>query len=204
MFSLCARVGPAAAALAVGGLMFASSASALELRGVRLPERIVLDSTQLVLNGAGVLVESSMDRFVVGLYLTRLQSRIDSVLADKGRKRIVVSVLRPTAAARLIEMLSEAISANHSEAEVESIRVPLDELYAVLGRLGMARAGAALALDYVPGAGTQVVLPEGVRGGIIRGAELYQAVLRAWLGADPVDRALRGALLGAPSPPGMQ
>lgn len=201
---MAARVGPAAVALTVIGVLHAASTHALELRGVRLPERIVLESTELVLNGAGVRTEAAMDRYVVGLYLTRPQSRLDALLADKGRKRIVVAVLRASAAARLIEMLSEAIGANHSESELESIKAPLDELYAMLGGLGVARAGTAIALDYVPGAGTQVVLPGGAKGGVIRGAELYQALLRAWLGADPIDRGLRGALLGTSTPSSMQ
>lgn len=203
MISISARVSSAAAAFALCGVMHASGAAALDLRGVRLPERIVLDATELVLNGAGVRAESSLDRYVVALYLTRSQSRLDAIVADKGRKRIVVSVLRSTAAARLIETFSEAIGANHTESELESIKAPLDELYAILGGFGTVRAGAAVALDYVPGAGTRVVLQEGARGGVIRGVELYQAVLRAWLGADPVDRALRRALLGAPSQRGM-
>jgi len=203
MNSICTRAGPVAAAFALCGLMHASGAAALDLRGVRLPERIEVDATQLVLNGAGVRTETSLDRYVVALYLTRSQSRLDSILADKGRKRIVVSVLRSTAAARLIETLSEAIEANHTESELESIKAPLDELYAVVGRFGMLRPGAAIALDYVPGAGTRVVLQDGARSGVIRGVEPYQAVLRAWLGADPVDRGLRSALLGASTQRGM-
>lgn len=196
---MAARVASGAFFFALSALLQAASAAAPKAPGVGLPERIVVDSTELVLNGAGVLAEASLDRYVVGLYLTHAQPRLDAVLADKGRKRIVVSVLRSTAAARLIETLSEAVGANHSESELESIKAPLDELYALLGKLGMARAGATLAIDYVPGAGTQVVLPGGASSGIIRGSDLYAALLRAWMGIDPVDRRLRAALLGTAS-----
>jgi hypothetical protein len=195
--TMAARIRPAALAFGLVAACHVPHAASLDLRGVRLPERIVVESTELVLNGAGVRTEASIDRYVVGLYLSRPQGTFQELLADKGRKRLVVVVLRHTAAARLIEMLVEAIGANHSESEIESLKAPLDELYAMIGAVGMAQPGASIAFDYVPGAGTRILLPGGRGGGLVRGIELYHAILRAWLGHDPVDRGLRSALLRA-------
>lgn len=178
------------------GLMQAPDAAALELRGVKLPERIAVDSTELVLNGAGVRTEASLDRYVLGLYLTRPQARLAPLLADRGRKRISITILRTTLPARFTEAFAEALGANLTPSELESLQAPLDELNAILGAIGTLRAGAVLDIDYVPGAGTQVRVQGKARAGIIRGIGLYQALLRAWLDDDPIDRDLRRALLG--------
>jgi len=64
-----------------------------------------------------------------------------------------------------------------------------------LRQLGMVRRGSTIDMDYVPGAGTQILHDGRAHGPAIRGADLFQALLQVWLGKDALDPALRRALL---------
>jgi hypothetical protein len=54
----------------------------------------------------------------------------------------------------------------------------------------------AIALDWVPGAGTQVTIDGKAEGKPIEGEDFYRALLRIWLGDKPVQDDLKKALLG--------
>jgi Chalcone isomerase-like len=59
------------------------------------------------------------------------------------------------------------------------------------------KAGSvSMTLDFIPGAGTRITVNGEAPGQPIPGEDFYQALLRVWLGDDPVDRKLNGALLG--------
>ena len=62
--------------------------------------------------------------------------------------------------------------------------------------LRTAKAGDVVALDYLPGAGSQVVMNGRAVGQPIPGHDLYRALLRIWLGEPPVDNNLKRLLLG--------
>jgi hypothetical protein len=53
-----------------------------------------------------------------------------------------------------------------------------------------------IALDWVPGTGTQVVIDNQPHGKPIPGEDFYRALLRIWIGDKPVSGDLKKALLG--------
>ena len=53
-----------------------------------------------------------------------------------------------------------------------------------------------VALDWVPAAGTQVTVDGKATGAPIAGEDFYRALLRVWLGDNPVQADLKKALLG--------
>jgi hypothetical protein len=55
-----------------------------------------------------------------------------------------------------------------------------------------------VALDFDPQGGTRVSLNGKELGKPIAGADFYRALLRVWLGDQPVQDSLKRALLGAP------
>jgi hypothetical protein len=62
--------------------------------------------------------------------------------------------------------------------------------------LQSAKEGDVIALDWVPGTGTRILLNGEPRGKPITGEDFYRALLRIWLGDDPVSKDLKKALLG--------
>jgi hypothetical protein len=53
-----------------------------------------------------------------------------------------------------------------------------------------------ITLDYIPESGTRVTLNGEPKGEAIAGDDFYRALLRIWLGENPVDSSLKKALLG--------
>jgi hypothetical protein len=65
-----------------------------------------------------------------------------------------------------------------------------------MSSLQSAKQGDLIALDWLPGTGTRIVLNGEPRGKIIAGEDFYRALLRIWLGEDPAQESLKRALLG--------
>ena len=59
------------------------------------------------------------------------------------------------------------------------------------------KEGMRIRLDWVPGTGTRVSIDGAPADAPIPGEDFYRALLRIWLGPDPVQSDLKRALLGA-------
>jgi hypothetical protein len=65
-----------------------------------------------------------------------------------------------------------------------------------MSALGEAKKGSVIALDFVPGTGTRVLVDGAAKGKPIAGDEFYRGLLRIWLGDKPVDGDLKKGMLG--------
>jgi len=80
--------------------------------------------------------------------------------------------------------------------EQEALKARQTELIAIMNALESAKEGDLIALDWLPGSGTRVVLNGQAKGKAIVGEDFYRALLRIWLGGNPVSGSLKKALLG--------
>jgi len=176
--------------------LLAAPALAAEVAGVRVDDRIKLDSGELVLNGAGLRTKYFLNLYVSGLYLTEKKTSAGEVLALPGAKRITMRLMRNVSAKQLTDALELGIRSNTSAAERESLQERLGELTAIMNALQSAKEGDLIALDWLPETGTRIVLNGESRGKIIAGADFYRALLRIWLGEDPAQESLKKSLLG--------
>jgi len=176
-----------------------AAAHSAEVGGVKLEDKLQLapGGPELVLNGAGIRTRVIFKVYVAGLYLTEKKQSPADVLALGGPKRVAMTMLRDLSAQQLSEALAEGIRNNTSAAEQEALKPRIDELIGIMNALGEAKKGDAILLDFVPDAGTSVVLNGQVRGKPIAGEDFYRALLRIWLGDKPVDADLKKGLLGA-------
>jgi hypothetical protein len=118
------------------------------------------------------------------------------VLASNGPKRVSIHMLRDVDAGEFSEALENGIKDNHSEADFKELGPRIATLNAVMAEIKEARKGMVIALDWVPGTGTQVVIDNQPRGKPIPGEDFYRALLRIWIGDKPVSGDLKKALLG--------
>lgn len=169
---------------------------AAEVAGVKVEDRIKLESSELVLNGAGLRTKFFVNVYVAGLYLAEKKTTAAEVLALSGPKRVSMRLLRNLSAKQLVDALDEGIRDNTSAAERESLKGQVTELTAIMYTLHSAKEGDVIALDWVPGTGTRILLNGEPRGKAITGEDFYRALLRIWLGDDPVSKDLKKALLG--------
>jgi hypothetical protein len=177
-------------------VLLAAPALAAEVAGVKVDDRAKVEASDLVLNGAGLRIKYFLNIYVAGLYLTEKKSTSADILALPGAKRISMRLMRGLSAKQLTDALELGMRDNASAAEREALRGRLDELAGIMNALQSAKAGDLIALDWLPGTGTRIVLNGEPRGKIIAGEDFYRALLRIWLGEDPAQESLKKALLG--------
>ena len=173
-------------------------AHAADVAGVKLPDRLRVSAAgpELVLNGAGLRTRFFIKVYAGGLYLEKKSPTADAVLALQGPKRVSMHLLRNVSAKQILDALHDGVAANNSPAELAKLRPQLDALDGVMNALGPIKEGDVVTLDYVPGSGTVVTVNGQAKGKPIAGTALYDALLRVWLGDDPVQDDLKKALLG--------
>ena len=186
-------------ALAVLLCCLSCAARAVDIEGVRFEEKLHFDLTRqdLVLNGAGVRTKFMMKVYAIGLYLTEKTYRGDVVLHHNGPKRVVISILmREITSEQFMAALQDKLKSDLSHAELRAIQGSLDQINGIMLSVHALRRGDVVALEYVPGHGTRVLINGEVKGNYIPNEEFYRALLTGWIGAKPVNEKLKRALLG--------
>ena len=190
-------------------LAWASAGTALaqtvELAGVKYPPSVALAGSTLQLNGAGIRYKFIIKVYTAGLYLTAKAGTTESVMGTAGPKRMHVVMLRDIDGNELGKLFTRGMQDNAAREEF-SKSIPgtlrLADIFAAKKKLV---AGDTFSVDWVPGAGTTVVVNGKAQGEPIKEPEFFTAMMRIWLGPNPADRLLKDALLGhAPNAPGSQ
>jgi hypothetical protein len=177
--------------------LVACCAHAGEVEGVRLDERVSVDGQALQLNGMALRTRMFFKVYVAGLYLPRKASTARTAIEAEGAKRLVLVMMRDATADQFCQSIATGLRLNSSEAQLARIRPQAEALYAKIRRIGRARAGMRIVLDYAPSAAATTLLVDGLpQGEPLRGAEFFQALLRIWLGERPAQADLKRLLLG--------
>ena len=179
--------------LALTLFLWALPVLAVEVAGVKVADKARVGAGELVLNGAGIRTRAIFKVYVGALYLTEKKSAASEVIAQKGAKRVALTLLRDLSAKQLNEAFESGIHANNNAAEVEAIKPRLAEL---LSLFTDGKEGDVILLDFLPESGTAVSLNGAARGKPIPGEDLYRSLLRIWLGDKPVDGDLKKGMLG--------
>jgi Chalcone isomerase-like len=182
---------------AAAAISISLPALAAEVAGVKFPDQVQAEGAPLVLNGAGLRRKFIFKVYAMALYLPARAATAAAVIDAPGPKRIALGMLRDVDAKTFSDALREGIEANHSEAEVKAIEPRIKQLEAVMQKVGTAKDGMRIGLDWVPGAGTQVSIDGAPADAPIPGKDFYRALLRIWLGPHAVQDDLKQALLGA-------
>jgi hypothetical protein len=180
-------------ALAAAGVV----AQPAELEGVKLDPTARVGTARLQLNGAGVRTRAIFKVYVAGLYVPQKAADAAARLAQKGARRIAITMLRSVDAETFAGALNDGLRNNHTEAQVAGMKTQIDALNANLKAVGEAKKGDVIHFEFVPDAGTRVTVNGQVRGSVIPGEDFFNAVLRVWLGDKPVDGGLKKGLVGA-------
>ena len=178
------------AAAALAGLLIATPAAAREIAGVTLPETVTVEGKRLVLNGAGVRTRFLVKVYVIGLYLERPASDAAAVLALDSMRRADLHVLRSLSTDEITSAIRTAFVENAGSA-MPGLEERLKRLESMIPD---AKPGDTVTLAYVPGRGT-VIVGKGEETGVIEGKDFADVLFAVWIGAHPVDPALRQALL---------
>ena len=166
---------------------------AAEVAGVRFADQAQVAGATLALSGAGLRQRFIFDVYAVALYVA--DPKADRV-TQGGAKRVAIHMLRDVDADTFSKALADGMRANHDEATMKALESRIAELNAIMAEAKEAKKGMAILLDWVPGTGTRVTLGGREAGRPIAGEDFYQALLRVWLGPNPVQSDLKKSLLG--------
>lgn len=185
----------AACALVVAGV--AANAQSVEVEGVKLNSTVQLGSAPLQLNGVGLRVKVFFKVYVAGLYVPQKSTDAAVLLAQKGPRRVSLTMLRQVDADTFVNALVDGLRDNHSAAQFAAMKPQIDALSANLKAAGEAKKGDQIDLDFLPESGLRVTVNGRVQGASIVGDEFFASVLRIWLGEKPADVGLKKGWLGA-------
>ena len=164
--------------------------------GVVLQDKVQVGTSTVVLNGAGIRSKVVFSIYVGALYLQQKQKGAEAVLADKGAKRISLHVLHRLSAGDFMEAFNKAINDNHTPQEYAPLAARLLRFGRVFREVGMVEKGSVIIMDYLPETDMMVLTVNGKERERIPCADFYVAMMKIWLGKQPVQESLKRAMLG--------
>ena len=167
---------------------------AAEVAGVRIDEQIKVGNSELVLNGAGLRSKLFIKVYVGALYVTQKAATPAALLDAGSARRMSLRLLRDLDADTLYGALRDGLKENNSEAELAALKAPIEQFAELMKKIGNARSGDTVAIDFTMD-GVSVSL-NGEARGKVASASFGRALLKVWLGENPVDASLKKALLG--------
>lgn len=173
-----------------------NTAQATEVAGVKFDDKTKIGSSELVANGAGLRKKAFFKVYAMALYLPEKQGDADGVLAAKGAKRISISLLRDLSAQQFVDALQEGVAHNHSEPEMGALKERLKQFSDAMLSIGEAKTGTTVLIDWLPESGTRLTVNGQQKGKDIAGDDFFKALLKIWIGKQPVQDNLKAALLG--------
>ena len=183
--------------LASLALALCTAHAAVDVAGVRFEERSTLAGEELMLNGAGLRTRFMFKVYAMALYLPQRAATPDTVLAAPGPRRIRIVTLRELGAEQFVDALIDGLRKNHPVAELDTLQPSIAAFRTAMLGIGEAAAGTEVLLDWVPGAGTRLTVGDMQQGEDIPDEAFYRALLRVWLGTQPVQGDLKKRLLGS-------
>lgn len=179
-------------------LAFSIAANAAELEEVKLEDQVRVDGQELQLNGIALRTRYQFFKvYVAGLYLPQKATSPEAAIEGHGAKRISLTMVRDASAEQFVESIDHGLRANNSEAQLAEVKPQLDALYEKIRAVKEANKGMRIVLDYSPSSnGTTLFVDNAAQGAPMAGEAFYRALLRIWLGENPVQEDLKKALLG--------
>jgi hypothetical protein len=169
------------------------AAAALDIGGVKLPDKAAVGGQELVLNGAGIRTRAIFKVYVGSLYVPQRAPTAEAALA-KGPRRIQLNLLRNLSADQLVDALVDGLKDNNMPGDLEALKPQTDQMVTIMRGFGEVKDGDVVTLDFVDGA-TQIG-HNGAAKGSVAGESFNRALTRIWIGDKPVQQDLKKALLG--------
>lgn len=175
-------------------LLMAVPAFSREIAGLTIAEEVPSGSgSTLQLNGAGIRSKLIFKVYIGALYLEEGAADSGAVLAQEGARQMVMTFLyKEVSRAKLVTGWQEGFAKNLTREEHASLQERINQFNELFVTV---KKGDVINLAYEPGVGTRVLI-RGEERGVVVGKEFNDALLKIWLGPEPVTAKLRDQLLG--------
>ena len=182
------------AAALVATLLAIPAVQAVEVAGVKMEDQVKVGANELVLNGAGVRTKVFVKVYVGALYVSQKANTPAALLDAASPRRMTMRMLRDIDADTLYGALRDGLKDNNSEAELAALKASTEQFAEIMKKIGNAKNGDTVAIDFT--ADGVAVSFNGEPRGKVAGGAFGKALLKVWLGDNPVDSSLKKALLG--------
>jgi hypothetical protein len=186
-------------------LAWSGSSFAALVSDVDVADKITLaeGEAELVLNGAALRKKYMIvDVYIGGLYLEQASRDPDTIIQTDGYKRMLFHVLLKRVSARKVaNALNEALVINITKEEHNRLKPQIDDFLALFDDIRL-HQGDEVTIDYLPGQGTLVHIP-GREDTLLEGKDFYDALLKVWIGPQPVSKDFKQQMLGVMDEDGM-
>jgi len=182
------------AATLIAAMLVVPGLQAAEVAGVKVDDQIKVGSSELVLNGAGLRTKVFVKVYVGALYVTQKATTPAPLLDATTPRRMNMRLLRDVDSESLFGALRDGLKDNNSESELAALKGAVDQFGEIMKKIGNARNGDTVSIDFAADGVT--VSFNGENRGRVASAPFGKALLKVWLGDNPVDASLKKALLG--------
>lgn len=189
------RAAALAAAFGVVAACLVGPAHSAEVEGVEVADSVDLAGTRLQLNGAGMRTVYIVKAYVAALYVARPATQPQALYAQSGPRRLSITMLADLSSDWITERFVAAMRANHRDEELARLGPRIDRLVDTILTLGQTRKGERIDIDAI-GGGTRVSVDGHTLGPSVPGEDLFDALLRIFIGEEPLDADLKRSLLG--------
>ena len=161
--------------------------------GVKVDEKLSLESQSLVLNGAGTREKIFMDLYVGSLYLPKKSSSANDIMNSKEAAAIKLNIISGMITSdKMISAINEGFE-NSTGNKTAPLKVKIDKFKSFFKE--EIKKGDVFIIINVPNEGV-VVYKNGVKKGIIDGHDFKKALFGIWLCDKPADKDLKEGMLG--------
>ena len=178
-------------------LMLPLSSSALTIDGYDIPQIIPATSehAELRLNGAAMrILYGVVDTYIGKLYVENPTTDAEALIAADEYKRMVYKVvLKRVSGRRIAKAMYDALQLNVTREEAIRLEKRLQLLVTLFD--SSLKKGEESYLEWVPSQGSRIVLNGKVKG-MIPGKDFYDAILKIWIGDNPVGSIFKRQVLG--------
>jgi hypothetical protein len=163
--------------------------------GVTMPATMKAGNNTLVLNGAGTRIKLFMDVYVGALYLTAKSNNGDAI--SKSNEIMAVKI-HITSGLVTSDRMTDAIKEGFHKStggNTTPLQTRIDKFVKVFSLEPIVKTNE-FDIIYQPGTGTQIY-KSGKLLETIDGLDFKTALWGIWLGAEPVEKSLKAAMLGS-------
>jgi hypothetical protein len=170
----------------------ATSAFAVEVEGVKMPDTLKAGAQDLVFNGAGKRTKFGMKVYVTGLYLKQKSSDAAKIVAADEPMAVKLTITSGLVTADKMKTATMEGFENSTKGNIAPIK---DKIDAFIGIFKGLNKNDVYDFVYVPGKGVEV-LKNGAMSSVIEGLDFKKALFGIWLGDKPAQNDLKEKMLG--------
>ncbi len=174
-------------------LSITSNLYAVEINGVTLPERITVENSNLLLNGAGIRTKLFFNIYVGALYLPEKSSNSNQIINSDIPKQIFMHFLYDEVKKeKIVSSFKDGFEDNSPEL-LNKIKGELDTFYSCFNQ--DIKKGDQIKLTFIPNKGTTIEINNNFKK-LIPNRDFMVALFSIWFGNNPPTESLKNGMLG--------